>query len=478
MKRIIPTYTLLLGGLLASSSLMAQYPLQSGANVKDAQIFRLRDSVIVEMQIDLSDMEVESNRSIVLIPSLTAQEKTFTLPAVEVMGRRRTIYYERNGLHPYAESPYLVIKKDRKEAQTVDYRMALPYAEWMNNAKLGMAEDLCGCGETEPGKLVPLYKADIAYIPFLAYIAPQVEMTKTRELSGEAYLDFVVDKTGINPKYRRNPEELAKIHSSIDTIYNDKDFSITRIFIKGYASPEATYRHNTALAKGRTLALKKYIAEKYGFADSLFVTGFVPENWEGLRKYVAAGTLSDKEGILSLIDSDMEPDAKERTLRTRYPASYRILLKDCYPGLRRTDYKIDYKIRGFNVEEARRLLDTNPEKLSLKEMFAVAQTYETGSSEFVKVFEAAVKVYPDDPVANLNLANALLAKGDTEAALPYLDKAGDKAEAENARGVAALLSKRYDEAEQYLSHAVAMGLKGAERNLLIVTRPEIQTSEK
>ena len=141
-------------------------------------------------------------------------------------------------------------------------------------------------------------------------------------------------------------------------MYNDRDFGITRIFIEGYASPEDTYEHNTGLAKGRTRALKEYLKARYGFADSLFVTSFVPEDWGNLRRYVAESSLPDKKSLLELIDGGMEPDRKERTLRMRHPESYRILLKECYPGLRRTDYRIDYRIRGFDADEARELLRT------------------------------------------------------------------------------------------------------------------------
>ena len=79
-----------------------------------------------------------------------------------------------------------------------------------------MKEDLCGCGEVRPGNQTPLQQADIAFHPQLAYIAPEVEVEKRRALSGEAYLDFVVNRTDINPDYRRNPSELERIHASID----------------------------------------------------------------------------------------------------------------------------------------------------------------------------------------------------------------------------------------------------------------------
>lgn len=466
MKRIILTYILLLGGIYAST-LCAQQTLRSGAVVTESRIYRMRDSVRVEMNIDLTPMKVESNRSVVLIPRVEADGKTTVLPAIEVAGRRQYLYYKRNGQQGYADAPYRYLKREKNgESQTVNYRVSLPYTPGTERARLTLAEDLCGCGETTPGTAEALDEAALAYEPALAYMAPQVEMEKHRALSGEAYLDFVVDRTDINPRYRRNPAELARIHASIDTVRNDKDYSITRLTVKGYASPEGRYDRNVRLAEGRTLALKKYLTERYGFADSLFSTDSEPENWEGLRRYVAESNLADKEGILAVIDDDtLEPDPREEVLRTRYPEAYRTLLADCYPGLRRTDYRIDYVVRGFNVDEAKQMLTTNPWKLSLKEMLAVAQTYTPGSPEFIDVFATAVRVYPDNELANLNMANALLVKGDAGSARLYLEKAGDSPEAVNARGVAALFNGQYDEAEQHFRQAAGTGLAEAQQNL-------------
>ena len=178
------TYGCLLGALLVSSPLAARHTLRSGAAVGDSRVFRLRDSVVVEMRIDLAGMEVRSDRSVVLIPSLCDGERTIALPAVEVMGRRRALYYERNGSRTYARQPYRVVRKDRKAAQTVDYRVALPRAEWMDRLRLGVTEDLCGCGRTDPGRWVSLCEADVEFSPCLAYVTPRVEMPKSRELRG------------------------------------------------------------------------------------------------------------------------------------------------------------------------------------------------------------------------------------------------------------------------------------------------------
>ena len=439
--------------------------LPGGAEVSGVDIRKQRDSVVIRMNLNLSGMEVGRNRSIVVTPLFYAEGEEEWLPAIEVMGRTRYLYYQRNEESLYADSPYTIIKKDKNATQQVGYQVSVPYRKWMDRASLVVAEDTCQCGEVSKGNSILLAQADLVFTPRLAYISPQAETRKARALSGEAYLDFPVNKTVIYPEYRRNTAELAKIRATIDTIRTDKDFSITRISLKGYASPEGRYAANVRLSEGRTDALKDYLMSEYGFEASLFRTNAGAENWEGLRKYVAQSGLADKEAILAIIDSEEEPDAKEQRIRREHAASYRILLQDCYPALRRTDYTVDYVIRGFNVEEAKEVIKTRPQNLSLQEMFAVAQTYQPGSEEFNHVFDVAVRLYPADPIANLNAANALLERKEAAQALKFLDKAGDTPQADNARGVAMILLERYDEAERYLHRAAQAGVSEANENL-------------
>lgn len=439
--------------------------LPGGAEVSGVDIRKQRDSVVIRMNLNLSGMEVGRNRSMVVTPLFYAEGEEEWLPAIEVMGRTRYLYYQRNEESLYADSPYAIIKKDKNLTQQVDYQVSVPYRKWMDRASLVVAEDTCQCGEVSKGNSILLAQADLVFTPRLAYISPQAETRKARALSGEAYLDFPVNKTVIYPEYRRNTAELAKIRATIDTIRTDKDFSITRISLKGYASPEGRYAANVRLSEGRTDALKDYLMGEYGFEASLFRTNAGAENWAGLRKYVAQSGLADKEAILAIIDSEEEPDAKEQRIRREHAASYRILLQDCYPALRRTDYTVDYIIRGFNVEEAKDVIKTRPQNLSLQEMFAVAQTYQPGSEDFNHVFDVAVRLYPDDPIANLNAANALLERKEAAQALKFLDKAGDTPQADNARGVAMILLERYDEAERYLRRAAQAGVSEANENL-------------
>ena len=156
-----------------------------------------------------------------------------------------------------------------------------------------------------------------------------------------------------------------------------------------------------------------------------------PEDWDGLRRYVADSlSLDNRDGILAIIDNtDLAPDARERRLKSRFPQQYRILLNEVYPALRHSDYEVEYVVRPFSLEDARVILTENPRLLSLHELYMIANSYEPGSDEFNEVFEVAVRLFPSDPVANLNAAITAFNRRDIPAAERYLAKAGNHPQA-------------------------------------------------
>ena len=234
------------------SNIYAQQVLQSGTVIRNAEISRHRDSVRVTMQMDFTDTRIKSGGSLILAPqfSETDGKGSAYVPPVELIGRKRRIYLQRNPETAYtSDEMYGTIEKKRKKKQLVEYTVTLPYAAWMDHSRLQVIEDLCGCGKVESGNLNELTQADLSFRPRLAYVVPEAEPIKTRELSGKAFLDFRVNRTEIDPSYRQNPVELKRIFASIDTVRNDKDFTVTEITIKGYASPEGSYAANKRLAE-------------------------------------------------------------------------------------------------------------------------------------------------------------------------------------------------------------------------------------
>ena len=450
--------------LICITEVKAQTIMGGNVTVSGLAVSRSGDKLFVSMDIDVSKLKVESNREVILTPELSEKTESLGLPSVMVAGRNRYFHHLRNGLPVEDMTLY-----QSGKISVVNYHAVVPYTAWMNRATLVMNNETGGCcsevlsGDNEP--LLAFQLEPKRFVPSYVYIRPEAEQ-KINQLEGSAYIDFPVSRTEIYENYRRNPAELQKILATIDAVKKDADTRIISVKIKGYASPESPYSNNERLAKGRTKTLKEYVRKQYDFPDSLFTTDYEPEDWGGLERYVAGSNLENKTGILDLIHSDMEPDAKEWKIKTTFPKDYAFLLKEVYPGLRHSDYAVKYEVRTYtDVEEIKRLLKTQPQKLSLQEMYLAAQDMEPGSDEYNETFEIAVRMFPDDEVANLNVANVAMSRGDMKNAGRYLSKARNSPQAVYARGIYAALAEDYDLAEKLFTEAARKGLADAEAAL-------------
>ena len=433
-------------------------------NVSSAKMQRNAGLMAVEMNMQLSDFDLKGDRVAVFMPAIVGESDSLLLHPVGIYSRDRWYQYLRSGDGPVSGPGEQTIRWSERPDQ-LSYTEVVPYAEWMNGSQLVLLRKDYACCRTllaEARDPLTGYR-EVHYTPVFRYVQPVAAEVKTRELSGRAFIDFPVNRTEIHPDYRNNPRELAKIIGTIDSVRNDADVTVTAITIKGYASPESPWENNTRLAKGRTQTLKQYVQNLYHFDENFIRTDYEPEDWEGLRAFVETSGLEHKAEILALIDDPtLAPDPKELKLKTTYPQEYKFLLQTVYPGLRHSDYTIEYTIRSFtDVDEIARLFRTAPSKLNLSEMFRYAQTLEPGSDLFNEVFETAVKMYPDDETANLNAANAAMQRGDLIQAAKCLDKAGNGAEALYARGVLTALQGNYTAAIGYVEQAGAQGLPDA-----------------
>ena len=463
MKRTIFILAILLGiGNMLKTMAQSTRDITPGVSIENFNMNREGKYLTVEINLDLNKLNVDANRAVLLTPRLVNGTDSLDLPSVGIYGRRRYYYYVRNGIGSISGENETVYRAAGKP-DSVAYNNLAEYEDWMDGATLKFHRSDWGCCH----EILAEYEGIVgrhreAFFPELVFVQPKAEVMKSRSLSGSAYIDFPVDQTVIYPDYRRNTVELGKIQATIDSVRNDNDITITSVWLKGFASPESPYKHNTDLAIGRTAALKKHIGQLYHFADNIIQTDYEPEDWAGLRRYVEQSNIDHRTEILVMIDSDMEPDAKEAKIKRTYPEEYRFMLQNFYPALRHTDYRIDYNIRTFSeADEIRRIMAEQPQKLSLNEFYLVAGKYEPGTDEFTEVFNTAVRMFPNDEIANLNAANAAIRRDDFGTARRYLDKAGDSAEAVYARGALAVREGYIDTARRYLSKAKEMGLEKA-----------------
>ena len=237
---------------------------------------------------------------------------------------------------------------------------------------------------------------------------------------------------------------------------------ITRITIKGYASPEGPYDNNVRLAMGRTASLKEYVRQYYNFDPELMSTDYEPEDWEGLRLWVEQCTLPHRAEILQIIDSPLAPDPRNSEIQHRYPDEYRLMLDSIYPALRHSDYTIKYRIKAYaTVEELLQVYATAPERLRPVDFQRIAAVYPTGSDRYKEIMLKSVEIHPYDSKSNLNAATIALQAGDLAKAAEYLDRAGDSPEAVYTRGVLAGMNGDLERAAGLFDQAAGMGSEPA-----------------
>ena len=470
MKRKIIYFLLALAVVMPAS---AQKFFKDAISLSDVSLWQQGNSLYVDMKIDMKNLTVSPERMLTLTPLLTDGQHNVALEEIIINGKRRQKAYLR-GLAISRELPAgIVIPYNKREV--LNYAQVIPYEPWMANASLNLVENLCGCGNNEEMLAQELITNDVsteakrlsAMVPVVAYIQPTVEVVKNRSEQYEAHLDFPVSKAVIQPEFMNNHKELMNIHAMFDKIQNDKNLTVTGISIEGFASPEGPLKFNEQLSQKRAEALKNYLTTNEKVPGKLYKVTFGGENWGGLVQALEKSSMKDKDKFIGIIKNTTD-DArrKQEIMRVDGGAPYRTMLKEIYPGLRKVNCKIDYTVANFDVEQGRVVIKVNPKYLSLNEMYQVANSYPKGSNDFVNVFDIAVRMYPNDEVANLNAAAVSLTKKDLENAIKYMDKANHQtAEFINNVGVYNFLNGDVQRAIAAFNQAAQMGNEAAKANL-------------
>ena len=314
--------------------------------------------------------------------------------------------------------------------------------------------------------LLPLPKEPYRPVYKLTYIVPEAEAVKVRSDRHTATFNFVVNRWELRRDYKDNAAKLNEVDRIVNDIRDNPDFNITEFAIDGYASPEGGMAHNKMLAENRANAFADYLVSKFNVSRNRFTVTGHGEDWAGLKKAVEASNISDRQAVLDIIDRVANPDARDAELKKLSGGqTYSTLLNDYYPPLRRTEYVVAYNVRGFNVEEAREIIKTNPRLLSLNEMYLVAQSYPVESSEFSEVFDIAVRLYPDSDIAILNSAAADIEGGNMDGAIARMNRITDNPKIWNNLGVAHARKGEFDKAKEYFTRSAGQGDSDARANL-------------
>lgn len=436
-------------------------------NVNRSGLAIVNGNVVVSINLT-AIQDVPASQSVVLAPVLEDQlsSRRVDLPYIFINSRNQQIYFDRNLRQEYPDA--IALRKKKGVDLNIDYIRTVKYEPWMDNAELKLRKQSCACnnpkdrGEIALGGFGEKKKVvDITLYP--VYLLPPADNNiKVREERGSAYLCFEVDKWDIKPDYMSNPTELKKIHNSVNLVRNDSDVTITKMTIEGYASPEAPYEHNLMLSDKRTEALRQYLnMTNIGRGIKIEASG-MGENWEGFMKQLNTNfNIPQRSKLLSIAQSNLLPDDKERQMRKEAPEGFAYVVKNLFPELRCTNYTVIYTVRPFTLEESERVFETRPINLNLNEIYRLADKYAANQQKYYDIIRKAYMLYPNDSYINLTLSCLAIKKGSAQEAAEHLSRVNDCPEKTMNLGLVAYLNGDFNKAVQLVNEAYQKGVKQA-----------------
>lgn len=471
--------TLLFGcALLCASNLFGATPAPLKVSDIKVDVNEKAETFTLQVDLNMKDYKLGKSAEMIFTPVVLSQNgnDSIVMQPFTVCGRSRYYYYMRENM--IGKDDYRIYRAGSKEP--VRIKETMPLQDWMTRNSTveirQMAATCCSEPTLVPGDLpngnllLARIHPSLPNMDFDYVFAPPMEDKPVEKVEeGKAFVTFVVNRTELNPTYMNNPAEIQKILNSIDVVKNDPDAIIKEIHIRGFASPEGPYWNNVRLAQGRTETLANYVNSLYKFGPGIMTTSYMPEDWEGLRTYVADSmnyNLTNRQGLLNIINGTLEYDARDAALKREFPQDYQVILKEIYPWLRHSDYAVKYNIKVYtDLKDLMRLYNTDPTKLRPVDFYTIAQQYPTGSPQYNEVMLKAVEVYPMDPMLNLNAANIYMKDGKLTEAQTALYRSGNSPEADYARGVFAAKCSNYKEAANYFKLAKQAGISQAAQYL-------------
>lgn len=451
--------------------------------IRQGGVVKQGRTVELTMSVDLSKAKIRTQHTVALTPVLMSADSSreVTFPPIVIDGKTRHKVYlraqrlESVELPPFHNDSAQVIIRHSSKGQHYDYAATVPYERWMLDGRIKIREEVHGCVNCDKGKAEQSLWAGIlpAYVPDykLDSIAPEPEPVKVRAETRTARLQFRQDSYNILPGFKNNRAELDTVSNSIELVKKNTDVRIIGIYITGYASPEGSMAHNMALSENRAKALADYIRRYDAIAPEMLHVDWKGEDWEGFVRVLGDfPNLLKRDEVYEIIER--YPDERDfcglQLQKLVPPTIYHRLLTEIYPALRRNEYRIEYNVRNFNLEEARRMVDERPDLLSLSEMYKVADSYGKGTPGYDKVMATALRYFPASPSAlNENAVNAI-SREEYAKAVELLEKSevtARSAELLSTLGVAYAGAGQYDKAEDVFRRASEAGSATARHNL-------------
>ena len=167
-------------------------------------------------------------------------------------------------------------------------------------------------------------------------------------------LHYAISSAALSNSFNGNEAEMDDLKKLMQEFTRDTTHRVTRIWIKGWASPDGPAALNKSLAAHRAQSAKHYLDQHYHLSKQYpVVTESATADWALVRTLVASDAAVPKQAaVLAILDGKHSPAATEAALK-QHPEVWHYLATKILPELRKTQLEIDYAVASVVTHTTR-----------------------------------------------------------------------------------------------------------------------------
>lgn len=323
------------------------------------------------------------------------------------------------------------------------------------------------------------YKGQTSSGPTYLYTEHNYKAYDAVEQTATIYFDFNSDALNWNLAFNKKEENKQALKNLFPFVMEYD--SVKSVDIDGWASPEGELKRNMELANSRSSVAQKWFQREFkkyldnqskemrkvsnsivnSIQFNLYDRG---EDWDGFIAAVRKSSISDKDKVINVIQSQATKDQKEQQIRNMI-AIYDEIDQEILPSLRRAHLKVTCLINLRSDEEINKLASSTPDSLSLNELLYAA-TLTDDLTKKKEIYTKATELYPNDYRAYNNLGCLSVADDNLDKAKELFEKANDMESNNdivlNNLGIISYQEQDYSKAETYFVESEKAGMDQSE----------------
>lgn len=439
---------------------------------------REKDSVQVAFWIKQMK-RINTLRELIIQPVISNGNDSLILSTYAIRGRYNNNLHKRDNVFTATNnksniSQSVIISKNQKNGSILFIDTVITYQPWMKHADLNLRADLCGCGAEQSiiydSKNLDYYPSLMEIHPFLVFSLSRTDesIIKNRK---KYTLYFRVNESIIDTNYMGNAETLNQLKNDIKG-FSQNLLNITNVLITGYASPEGPLSGNKKLAESRSFAFAEISrilsSEKIFSNPELDITD---EDWEGLNFGLESDTSALAQKTLNILRNKKQ--RREQKTELKYSQNgkvYDFIKRNYLNRLRKSDLIIEYELNTEMIKQSGLIPKEISQYVTYNSLFNYAINI-NDSARSAQIIYNAAEAYKHNQRAILNAGIMALKERNYEKAeryLKHLDRNDNSSELDNALGVLAMYTGKYEEAIFYFQKAKEKGLSEVETNISIL----------